>query len=200
MKHIKEFKQFSNNGLVEAVSSIYNGELNESEINQLLDEGIFSWLSNLFTNPKKKRELDQLAKKLVEIRVEIGSLQIEEDKIEEFEKELKAKEDAYGDTDKSKPSYKNIDKNNIAEVKLKLLEETESDIIERMDNIGSEDPDNKILSRYVNKVKLESRLESTEAIMKIADAGIKRILSKMAQNDKAKIKDIDKEIQISVNK
>ena len=69
-----------------------------------------------------------------------------------------------------------------------------------MDNIGSENPNNKILSRYVNKVKLESRMESTEAIMKIADAGIKRVLSKMAKDDKAKIKDIDKEIQISVNK
>ena len=50
MKHIKEFKQFSNNDLVEAISSIYNGTLNESEINQLLDEGIFSWLGNLFSN------------------------------------------------------------------------------------------------------------------------------------------------------
>tara|TARA_R110000796_G_scaffold30819_11_gene82083 strand:+ start:1668 stop:2270 length:603 start_codon:yes stop_codon:yes gene_type:complete len=200
MKHIKEFKQFSNNDLVEAISSIYNGTLNESEINQLLDEGIFSWLGNLFSNPRKKRELDQLAKKLVEIRVEIGKLQIEEDKIEEFEKELKAKEDAYGDTNKPKPSYEKIDKNNIAEVQLKLLKETESDIIAGMDNIGSENPNNKILSRYVNKVKLESRMESTEAIMKIADAGIKRVLSKMAKDDKAKIKDIDKEIQISVNK
>jgi hypothetical protein len=195
MKHIKAFEQFSNNELIKSISSIYEGTLNESEIEELLNEGVFSWLKNLFTNPKKKRELDQLAKKLVEIRIEIGKLQIEEDKIEEFEKELQSKHDSYGANDDFESSYKNIDKGNIKEVKLKSLEEAESDIIDRMDAIGSEDPENAILSRYVNRVKLESRLESTEAIMKIADTEIKRVLSKMAQNDKAKIKSIDKEIQ-----
>ena len=64
-----------------------------------------------------------------------------------------------------------------------------------MDDIGSE---NETLRKYVSKVKLESRAKSTEAIMKIADTEIKRVLQKMKKKDFKEIKKLDSEIKKEV--
>ena len=61
-----------------------------------------------------------------------------------------------------------------------------------MDALAEE---NETLKKYVNKVKLDSRIEATEQIMKLADKEIARVLSKVHRNDTKMSKDLNKELQ-----
>lgn len=196
VKNWKLVKQSIRESLYEAVNSIMGDELTEAEIQDLLNEGIFSWLKDLFANPKKKKELDKLAAKLVETRVEIAKIDIQEDDIEALESELEDKTDPYSNPNaKVKFTAKSsFDDNDPTQIKKSQLEELEKEILAQMDSIGEE---NEKLGKYVNKVKLDSRMESTEQVMKLADAQMKRVLTKMYRKDKKASNDLNKELQKS---
>jgi|GEM_PF-812185 uncharacterized protein YPO0396 len=208
MKHIKLFEAFNNAELYECINSIMDTNLSDVEIDAMLDEGLFSWLKGLFKNPKIKRELDKLAKQLVETRVSIAKIDMEENNIEEFENELEAQDDfdPYSTSTKDKrpgaamksyrPSKSGFDDNDPTQIKKQVLKDLETNIIERMDEIGEVEPQ---LKTYVNKVKLESRIQSTEHIMRMADNDIKRVLSKMVAKDKSTDKELSKELQKQLN-
>lgn len=196
MKHIKLFEQFELNPLYEEIDAIMGGGLTDIEIQGMLDEGLFSWLGSLFSNPKKKRELDKLAQKLTEVRIDIAKVNIEAENIEAFEEELESKVDMYADTVSAKDIKSNTKKTSMTDLKGKQLQELEADIVTRMDIIGEE---NDKLKTYVNKVKLNSRMESTENIMRIADGQIKKVLSKMSRNDKQKDRELTKELKVQMN-
>jgi signal recognition particle GTPase len=158
----------------------------ESFNSSQLDEGLFSFLKGLFKNPAQKRKLDQLSAKLTATRVDIGKLKLEGDPIEDFENELEDKSDSYT----SSRSHRSND-DNPHEDKIKLLEDLEEELIGMMDEIGQE---NDTLKAYVSKVKLESRLQSTEKLMRIADGAIAKVLAKMKKKDMQNIKHADKEL------
>lgn len=194
MKHIKLFEQFEMTSLYEEVNSIMGGELSESEIQDMLNEGLFGWLKGLFSNPKKKRELDKLAKKLVEVRVDLAKTAIEAEDIEYMEASLDAKTDPYLNPDAKASTVKDKRGKSTLEIKKTQLSELESDIIAQMDKLGEE---NEKLAKYVNKVKLDSRMESTEQVMRLADAQMKKVLTKMHKKDKQASKALNKELQKS---
>lgn len=191
MKHIKLFEQFELIPLYEEVNSIMGGELTEVEIQDLLNEGFFSWLKGLFSNPKKKRELDKLADKLVDTRVAIAKIDIEENNIESYEEELDAKTDPYTNT-KVSAKVGGFDKNDPTQIKRASLEQLETDILQQMDSLGEESP---ALQKYVNKVKLDSRMKSTEEVMRLADAEVKRVFMKLHKKDKKASAQLNKELQ-----
>lgn len=191
MKHIKLFEQFQLTPLYEEVNSIMGGELTEAEIQDLLNEGFFSWLKGLFSNPKKKRELDRLADKLVDTRVAIAKIDIEENNIESYEEELDAKTDPYTNT-KVSAKVGGFDKNDPTQIKRASLEQLETDILQQMDSLGEESP---VLQKYVNKVKLDSRMKSTEEVMRLADAEVKRVFMKLHKKDKKASAQLNKELQ-----
>ena len=191
MKHVKLFEQFQLTPLYEEVNSIMGGKLTEAEIQDLLNEGFFSWLKGLFSNPKKKRELDRLADKLVNTRVAIAKIDIEENNIESYEEELDAKTDPYTNT-KVSAKVGGFDKNDPTQIKRASLEQLETDILQQMDSLGEESP---TLQKYVNKIKLDSRMKSTEEVMRLADAEVKKVFMKLHKKDKKASAQLNKELQ-----
>ena len=194
VKNWKLVKQSIRESLYEAVNSIMGDELTEAEIQDLLNEGLFSWLKGLFSNPKKKRELDKLAKKLVEVRVDLAKTAIEAEDIEYMESSLDAKTDPYLNPDAKASNVKDKRGKSTLEIKKTQLGELESDIIAQMDKLGEE---SEKLGKYVNKVKLDSRMESTEQVMRLADTQMKKVLTKMHKKDKQASKALNKELQKS---
>ena len=148
----------------------------------------------IFMNPMKKRKLRHLGDKLVQIRVELGKLQIEQEQIEELqaEAEASADQDPYAYSTNSRPSsYSRSSRSSSSgdaafELKKDALEATEEDIITNMDALGDE---NETLKKYVATVKLDCRMKSTEILIKMADADIKRILVKSLRKDKGIVND-----------
>ena len=194
MKLFEEFIQ--DRELVEETYFLLEEKVSREELEELLNEGIFGWIKGLFLNHRKKRALRKYSERLFKIRVEISKLNIEDNAIEEFERELEDEEDSY--------SYNSYNKRNssrdnrgkdIDNLKKEQLKNEEQEIITAMDDIGAE---NETLRKYVSKVKLESRAKSTEAIMKIADSEIKRVLQKMKKKDFKEIKKLDAEIKKEV--
>ena len=193
MKHVKTLEQYNNSNIYSNINSIMESNLHPSKIDELIEEGFFSFLKGLFTNPKKKRELDRLAAKLVETRVEIAKVDIQENNIEEFENELKDKEDPYSNPGaKGHKSSMGSNKNDPTQIKKNNLVQLETEILSGMDKIGEE---NDVLAKYVNKVKLDSRIEATEIVMKMADTEIKKALSKLKRKDQMASKDLAKQIK-----
>jgi hypothetical protein len=195
MKHIKTLEQYNNSNIYSNINSIMESNIHPSEIDELIEEGFFSFLKGLFTNPKKKRELDRLVAKLVETRVEIAKIDIQENNIEEFENELEDKTDPYTNPKAKGSKFTakvNFDDNDPTQIKKAQLEKLEEEILDGMDKIGEE---NDTLAKYVNKIKLDSRIEATDKIMKMADSEIKKALSKLKKKDQKASKDLAKEIK-----
>lgn len=188
--------------MVQEIHRIHDGELNEEQINQLINEGFFDWIKGIFLNPLKKRKLRQLADKLVQVRVELGKLKIEQDQVEELqdEAEAKAEEDPYTYSETSRPSTyssrsssrSSNDGSAAFQLKEDSLSAMEEAIIDNMDAIGEE---NETLQKYVSTVKLDARMKSTEILIKMADADIKRILVKSLKKDKSTVDSLQKEIK-----
>lgn len=191
VKNWKLVKHSVQESLYEAVNSIMSNELTEEEIQDLLEEGFFSWLKDLFANPKKKRELDKLSEKLIETRVALAKIDIEANNIETYEEELDAKTDPYTNTG-AKMKMGGFDKNDPTEIKKASLQQLEADILERMDALAEE---NETLKKYVNKVKLDSRMKSTEQVIRLADAEIKKVFMKLHKKDKKASAELNKELQ-----
>ena len=202
MKKVKLFEEYMMSDMVQEIHRIHDGELNEEQINQLINEGFFDWIKGIFLNPLKKRKLRQLADKLVQVRVELGKLKIEQDQIEELqdEAEAKAEEDPYTYSETSRPSTyssrsssrSSNDGSAAFQLKEDSLSAMEEAIIDNMDAIGEE---NETLQKYVSTVKLDARMKSTEILIKMADADIKRILVKSLKKDKSTVDSLQKEIK-----
>ena len=86
MKKVKLFEEYQSSDMVQEIHRIHGGELSEERINELINEGFFDWIKGIFMNPMKKRKLRQLGDKLVQIRVELGKLKIEQEQIEELKR------------------------------------------------------------------------------------------------------------------
>jgi len=205
MKKVKLFEEYQMSDLVQEIHRIHEGELNEEQINQLINEGFFDWIKGIFLNPLKKRKLRQLADKLVDVRVELGKLKIEQDQIEELqsEAEASAEEDPYTYSETSRPSSyrsRSTSSSNDGSAAFQLKEDSltamEEAIIDNMDAIGQE---NDTLQKYVSTVKLDARMKSTEKLIKMADADIKRILVKSLKKDKSAVDSLQKEIKSSLD-
>lgn len=204
MKKVKLFEEYQMSEMVQEIHRIHEGELSEEAINELINEGFFDWIKGIFMNPMKKRKLRQLGDKLVQIRVELGKLQIEQEQIEELqaEAEASADQDPYAYSTNSRPSSYSRSSNSSSsgdaafELKKDALEATEEDIITNMDALGDE---NETLKKYVATVKLDCRMKSTEILIKMADADIKRILVKSLRKDKGIVNDLQKDIKKSLD-
>jgi len=191
MKHLKTYKDYNDrkqyvNNLYESLKEKYTYD----EVDELVGEGLFSFISGLFLNGAKKRQLKKLAEELVKVRVEIGKIKIEGDPIEEYEDELESK---YDELDYNAPSPpKSVARTETnADIKIEALEQQESDILDLMDNIGQE---NETLAKFVSKIKIEARFNSTKAIIKYADGATKRVLQKLAKKDEDKMSVLNKQI------
>jgi hypothetical protein len=191
MKHIRTYEDY--NGRKQYVNNLYESlkeKYTYDEVDELVGEGLFSFISGLFLNSAKKRQLKKLAEELVKVRVEIGKIKIEGDPIEEYEDELESK---YDELDYNAPSPpKSVARTETnADIKIEALEQQESDILDLMDNIGQE---NETLAKFVSKIKIEARFNSTKAIIKYADGATKRILQKLAKKDEDKMSVLNKQI------
>lgn len=203
MKKVKLFEEYQMSEMVQEIHRIHEGELSEEAINELINEGFFDWIKGIFMNPLKKRKLRQLGDKLVNVRVELGKLKIEQEQIEELqaEAEASAEEDPYAySTNSSTNSYRSTShSSNSGDAAFQLKEDSliamEEDIITNMDMLGEE---NETLQKYVATVKLDCRMKSTEILIKMADADIKRILVKSLRKDKGIVNDLQKDIKSSL--
>lgn len=204
MKKVKLFEEYQLHDMVQEISRIHEGELTEERINELLNEGFFDWIKGIFMNPLKKRKLRQFGDKLVEIRVELGKIKIEQDQIEELqaEAEASAEQDPYAYSESgnsSRSSYRSSSSSNNGDAAFRLKEESltamEEDIITNMDALGEE---SETLQKYVATVKLDCRMKSTEILIKLADAEVKRILVKSLRKDKGIVDDLQKDIKSSL--
>jgi hypothetical protein len=204
MKRVKLFEEYQMSDMVQEIHRIHGGELTEDRINELINEGFFDWIKGIFMNPLKKRKLRQLGDKLVEVRVELGKLKIEQEQIEELqaEAEASAEEDPYAYSSSpttNTSSYRGSSSSSGGDAAFQLkedsLEAMEEDIITNMDMLGDE---NETLKKYVATIKLECRMKSTEMLIKMADADIKRILVKSLRKDKGEVSSLQKDIKKSL--
>lgn len=202
MKRVKLFEEYQVSEMIQEIHKIHEGELSEEKINELINEGFFDWIKGIFMNPMKKRKLRQLGDKLVEVRVELGKLQIEQEQLEELqaEAEASANEDPYaystGSSSSHSRSFSSSTGDAAFDLKKSALEAMEEDIITNMDALGEE---NETLQKYVATVKLDCRMKSTEKLIKMADADIKRILVKSLRKDKGIVSDLQKDIKSSLD-
>jgi len=185
MSKIHSYNEFSNQELIKETYEILEGDVSMMELDEMLNEGIFSFIKGIFVNPGKKRALRKLGDELFKVKVAIQKEEIEENNIDRLEAELKSKD----------PNYKASDRIQTARdaesAKLKALKGKEEIFIERMDAIGQE---NSTLQKYVNKIKLEVRMKANDATIKIADDETKRLLSKIKEKDAKQIKKLDQEL------
>jgi hypothetical protein len=169
MSKIHSYNEFSNQELIKETYDILEGDVSMMELDEMLNEGIFSFIKGIFLNPGKKRALRKLGDELFKVKVAIQKQEIEENNIDRLESELKAKDANYVPSDQIKVARDAEDS------KLKALRAKEEIFIERMDAIGDE---NDTLKKYVNKIKLEVRLKANDATIKLADDEMKRLLTK----------------------
>ena len=191
MKYLKTYEEYSSRQ--DYVDSLYESlkdKYTRDEVNDLVGEGFFSFVSGLFLDAKKKRQLKKLAEELVKVRIEIGKIKIDGDPVEEFEAELESKYDEldYNAPDPPKGSDKS---ENNSDIKIETLEQQEQDILEFMDTIGQESD---TLAKFVSKMKIEARLNATKAIIKYADGATEKVLKKLAKKDQEKMSKLDKQI------
>ena len=186
MDHIPLFEKFNQNLLVEETYDILEGKISKEELNAIIGEGLFSFFKGLFSNPKKKRELDKLGEELFKIKVELQKLEIQENEIDRFKDDLDPKTDAYKAADKKADILDKAKK-----AKIEALRRKEEITLEKMDNLAG---DSEKLTKYVNKVKLEIRMRANDATIQLADDEMKRVLTKLKNKDAKEVKSLDKAI------
>jgi len=186
MNHIPTFENFENSLLVHDTYELLEGKVSHEELTEILNEGIFSFIKGIFSNPKKKKELDKLGEKLFKIKVELQKLEIEENDIDKFTSDLKSGTDEYT---AAQSKLKIADK--AKAIKIGALRKKEEILISQMDAIGKESDK---LTKYVNKVKLEIRMRANDATIKLADAEMARVLKQLQKKDAKEVKTLDKEL------
>ena len=187
MKQIPTFENFNyNKVLVNDTYEILEGKVSHDELNSILNEGIFSFIKGMFSNPKKKRELDKLGEELFKTKVELQKLEIEQNDIDKFTADLKSGSDEYT---AAESKLKVGDQAKAA--KINALRKKEEIIIAKMDTIGEESDK---LTKYVNKVKLEIRMRANDATIKLADDEMARVLKQLQKKDAKEVKQLDKQL------
>jgi hypothetical protein len=185
MNNIPTFKEFNNKRLVNETYDLLEGSVSYEYLDDVLNEGIFSFIKGIFMNPGQKRKLRKLGDQLFKIKVQIQKLDIEQNDIDKAESELKSK-----DTNYTADPILSVAVN-AEEKKKQALQNKESIIIDQMDAVAGQ---NETLTKYVNKVKLEVRMKANEATIKLADDEMERILKKIQKNDAKEIKKLDKDL------
>ena len=183
MNNIPSFKEFNNQQLVKESYDLLEGSVSYDDLNDILNEGLFSFIKGIFINPGQKRKLRKLGDQLFKVKVQIQKLDIEQNDISKAEDELKSKDSNYTADPALSVAV------NAEEKKKQALENKEGIIIDQMDSIAG---DNETLTKYVNKVKLEVRIKANEATIKLADDEMKRILKKIQKKDAQEVKTLDK--------
>ena len=185
MNNIPTFKEFNNQQLVKESYDLLEGSVSYEDLNNVLNEGIFSFIKGIFMNPGQKRKLRKLGDQLFKIKVQIQKMDIEQNDISKAEDELKSKDSNYT------PDPVLSVASNAEEKKKQALQNKEGIIIDQMDAIAG---DNQTLTKYVNKVKLEVRIKANEATIKLADDEMERILKKIQKKDANEVKSLGKEL------
>tara|TARA_R100000544_G_scaffold4651_1_gene1804 strand:- start:51 stop:620 length:570 start_codon:yes stop_codon:yes gene_type:complete len=185
MNNIPTFNQFNSQQLVKETYSLLEGSVSYEDLNDVLNEGIFSFIKGIFINPGQKRKLRKLGDQLFKTKIQLQKLEIEQNDIDRFEMDLKDKDDNY-----TSPDIKG-NAQNAEDKKIEALRSKEGIIISQMDDIAG---DNSKLTKYVNKIKLEIRMKAVEATIKMADAEMSRILKKIQKKDAIEVKSLDKEL------
>ena len=199
MNKIPTFNEFSNQALVKETYSLLEGCVSYEDLNDVLNEGLFSFIKGIFINPVKKRKLKKLGDQLFKVKVQIQKMDIEQNDISKAEDELKSKDSNYtpddsienGKTVEEKKKQALENKEGIIIDQMDLLENKEGIIIDQMDLIAG---DNVTLTKYINKVKLEVRIKANEATIKMADDEMARILTKIQKKDAKEIQKLDKDL------
>ena len=187
MGNIPTFENFNyNSNLVNDTYEILEGKVSHNELSEILNEGIFSFIKGMFSSPVKKRKLDKLGEELFKIKVQLQKMEIEEGDVDKLTQDLKAADADYTST---KAKIDVADK--AKRIKIEALRKKEEITISKMDAIGE---GNDKLTKYVNKVKLEIRIRANDAIIKLADDEIARVLKQMQKKDAKEIKILDKEL------
>jgi hypothetical protein len=187
MGQIPTFENFNyKTELVNDTYKILEGKVSHDELSNILNEGIFSFIKGMFSNPKKKRELDKLGEQLFKIKVELQKLEIEEGDIDKLTQDLKSTDNDYTATQAKVDVADKAKK-----IKIEALRKKESTIIDKMDAIGSESDK---LTKYVNKVKLEIRMRANDATIQLADKEMERVLKLIQKRDAKEVKNLDKEL------
>jgi len=187
MGQIPTFENFNyKTELVNDTYKILEGKVSHDELSNILNEGIFSFIKGIFSNPKKKRELDKLGEQLFKIKVELQKLEIEEGDIDKLTQDLKSTDNDYTATQAKVDVADKAKK-----IKIEALRKKESTIIDKMDAIGSESDK---LTKYVNKVKLEIRMRANDATIQLADKEMERVLKLIQKRDAKEVKNLDKEL------
>jgi len=192
MNHIPTFEEFNNrelrenSTLIQETYDILEGQVSYEELSEILNEGIFSFLKGIFTNPRQKKQLDKLGEDLFKTKVELQKLEIEEDQIDRFKDDLKPGTKEYS-TAQSKIKIADKAKG----LKINALRDRETSIVSQMDSIGEK---NDTLKKYVDKVKLEIRMRANDATIKLADAEMARVLKQLQRKDAKEVKVLDREL------
>ena len=77
MSKIPSFKEFNNQQLVKESYDLLEGSVSYDDLNDILNEGLFSFIKGIFIKKKKKRKLKKLGDQLFKIKVQIQKLDIE---------------------------------------------------------------------------------------------------------------------------
>ena len=77
MKNIPTFKEFNNQQLVKESYDLLEGSVSYEDLNDILNEGLFSFIKGIFINPGQKRKLRKLGDQLFKLKVQIQKLDIE---------------------------------------------------------------------------------------------------------------------------
>lgn len=190
MNKIPTFEQFNHSQFIAETHELIKDHMTYDEVNDLVSEGLFTFIKGIFTNPLQKRKLDKLGQDLLKTKIELMKLEIEEDSIDSFKAQLnqmKRSEQEY-----EVPNEKIDIADKAKDIKIKSLQDRESILADQMDLIGRE---SEKLQKYVDKVKFEIRVKANDATIRIADGEIKRILKDLKVQDTKAIKTLDKEIK-----
>jgi hypothetical protein len=190
MNKIPTFERFNHDNFIKETYYLVKEHMSYEKYDELIGEGFFSFIKDLFTNPQQKRKLNKLGQDLLKTKIELMKLEIEEDAIDRFKSQLdqmKKGNSKYEDTN---------DKIEIAdkakENKIKSLQDRESLLVDQMDLIGGE---SEKLQKYVDKVKFEIRIKANDATIRTADGEIQRVLKDLRVQDIKAMKTLDKEIK-----
>lgn len=189
MKQIPTFDQFNHDRAINETYELVKDHMTHSEVSELFNEGFFSFIKGIFTNPLQKRKLDKLGQDLLKTKIELMKLEIEEDSIDSFKAQLGTM--SKGQTDYETVSAKVDTADKAKENKIKSLQDRENILADQMDLIGSESDK---LQKYVDKVKFEIRIKANDATIRIADGEIQRVLKDLKAQDTKAVKTLDKEI------
>jgi len=186
MNNIPTFKEFNNQQLVKETYDLLEGSVSYEDLNDILNEGLFSFIKGIFVNPGQKRKLRKLGDQLFKVKVQIQKIDIQENDIDKAESELKSKDTNYTSDPVLAVAV------NAEEKKKQALQNKDGIIIDQMDSIAG---NNETLTKYVNKVKLEVRMKANDATLKIADAEMERILKKIQKKDAKQIQTLNKDLE-----